>query len=129
MERSGKVLLWVLFLSILAVISATGYKFLIQKDYDFVVEASCDSNTETCFYRDCSTGDCPPNGLEYYRVFLVNAADFESCSDNSCLKECEAGLFSCQEIMCGESEEDECSIPTAPSEEEIFDTEDISEES
>ena len=48
----------------------------------------CDPTSQTCFSRDCSEGDCPPNNLENYRQFTIRARDFSRCSDNSCLKEC-----------------------------------------
>lgn len=108
MEKSTKVLLWALSLSVVAVILSTGYKFLVLKDYNFIVEAPCDPTREVCFTRDCSGGDCPPNELENYRIFAVPAGDFPKCADNSCLEECLSGLISCEEIVCGDDSEDEC---------------------
>ncbi len=111
MEASSKALLWAISLSVVAVILSTAYLFLVLKNYDFVVEASCDPAAEEgCFYRDCSTGECPPNELEYYRVFLVSAKDFDSCSDNSCLKECTEGSIRCEEVTCDAEAGDDCTI-------------------
>lgn len=110
MDKWDKIFLWVLVLSVVAVIAATAYKFLFAKDYVFVVEAPCDPTTNTCFTRNCSIEDeCPPNELGNYRMFNVKASDFGKCVDNSCSSECVSGQISCEEIMCGESEEDSCS--------------------
>jgi len=109
METSSKIFLWVIFLSVVAVIAATAYRFLWVKDYVFIVEAACDPAVEVCFYRDCDDY-CPPNGLEYYRVFEVSAADFSTCSDNSCSRECMSGSIACSEVLCDAEAEDECSV-------------------
>lgn len=94
---------------VLATLVANFYTFYFQKNYDFIVEAPCDPTTQTCFVRDCSeSSECPPNGLEQYRMFTVNAADFEKCSDDSCLYECVAGVIQCEEIFCDESGGDIC---------------------
>lgn len=105
---SHKEFLKLLLGSIVLVVVATGYKFLINKDYDFVVEAVCDPSVQTCFNRDCSEGDCPPNELEDYRQFIISASDFSKCSDNSCLEECLSKAISCEEIMCDEGAGDIC---------------------
>lgn len=118
MDTSGKVALTLLSLMVLVAILATGWLFFIKRDYDFVVEASCNPEMETCFYRDCSVeGDCPPNELEHYKVYVVNAADFRYCSDNSCAAECSSDSITCEQVVCGEAEEDECSEPASSSEE------------
>ncbi len=110
MDKSDKLFLAAIAFSTIAVIGITAYSFVYLKNYDFVTETECDPATETCFYRDCSEEDsCPPNGLENYRVFTMNARDFNTCADNSCLDECISGTILCEELMCGESEEDMCS--------------------
>lgn len=114
METSNKIFLWLIALSVVAVILSTAYKFTLQKNYDFIVEASCDPTSEACFYRNCDDEECPPNGLENYKVFLINAADFQKCSDNSCTIQCSENSISCEEIICGESEEDICSFHQTP---------------
>ena len=108
MERSSKLFLWIISLSVAAVIVATGYKFLIQKDYHFIVEAACDPSAESCYQRDCDTVECPPNELAYYKVFTVSAADFPQCSDNSCASECATGAIRCEEIACDQANGDKC---------------------
>lgn len=108
METSSKALLWAISLSVVAAISFTAYIFLVQKNYDFVVEASCDPAESTCYYRDCSTGECPPNEFEFYRTFIVPASDFEQCADNSCLTECTEETIACEEIICDPEVDEEC---------------------
>ncbi len=108
-DLPNKIFLTVITFSVIVIIFITGYRFLWLKDYNFIVEAECNPSSENCFYRDCSNeDDCPPNGLENYRVFEVLAPDFPKCSDNSCVSECVTGEVSCREIMCGDLEEDEC---------------------
>ena len=123
MERSDVVTLSLISLSVAIVLAGTAWLFLFEQHYDFVVEAACDPETETCFYRECSdlsnTGDCPPNALENYKIFYLNAADFASCQDNSCKNECETGAIECTELLCGESEEDECAVPEEEAETDV----------
>lgn len=45
-------------------------------------------------------------------MFLVAAADFPQCADNSCLNECVSGAITCEEVMCGDDEADECADKT-----------------
>ena len=126
--RGDVLFLIILGIAVLVSIGATAYKFLYINDYTVSLEAVCDSVTETCFYRNCQDGEtyCPPNELEYYRIFEVSAHDFKQCADNSCLAEGTSSSIVCEEIVCGESEEDLCSEPIEPSEtllEEGADTE------
>lgn len=108
MEVSSKVLLGAVAFSVVLTIGITAYLYLGVKDYNFVVEAHCEPSEQTCFYRDCSTGECPPNELEYYRVFEVRSGDFKNCSDNSCLYECENEKVSCEEVICSDQEDGNC---------------------
>ncbi len=108
MNTSTTTFLATISLLTIAAISATTYTFLINKDYDFIVEAPCDPAQEMCFSRDCSGGECPPNELEHYRIFTVSAEDFQRCTDDSCLQECTNQTIACTELVCGESEDDEC---------------------
>lgn len=85
------------------------YIFYYQKNYNFIVEVSCDTTEQSCFIRDCNDGECPPNELEQYRMFSLNAKDFSLCETDSCLRACLSGQITCSEILCGESEEDTCS--------------------
>lgn len=85
-------------------------KFYIDKDYTFILEASCDSSVEICYERDCSVeGDCPPNNLSEYKVYEISASDFDKCNNVGCKDECEQGIIQCKHITCGESGGDICS--------------------
>lgn len=97
--------------SILAIFVAFN-KYLVAKDYIYLVEAHCDSKTEICHTRDCSNiDDCPPNNFTDYKLFEINALDYRKCYDNSCRFKCDMGTITCIEILCGESEDDKCSEP------------------
>lgn len=113
-ETSSKVLLWTLCLSIVAVIFATAQLFLIKKNYNFTLEATCDPTEHVCFNRDCDDEECPPNALENYRIFEVKAKDFDSCSTNDCLMECESGVIQCVEIECDSEAGDICLHEPSP---------------
>ena len=75
-----------------------------------MVEAECDPTESICFYRDCSTGECPPNEFEYYQTFSVAAGDFESCADETCGFECQNGSIMCEEIICDPEAEEDCTV-------------------
>lgn len=88
------------------------YKYYVSKNYNYIVEAKCDSTNEICYTRDCSNpDDCPPNGLSRYKQYLIKAYDFAQCADNSCEEECNKGKIQCIPIPCGSSVGDECSNP------------------
>jgi hypothetical protein len=93
---------------VLSVIVSNFYKFFVIKDYDFVIEVPCDPTQSLCFFRYCDGDDCPPNNLEVYRIFSLNAADYEVCKDGTCLTECSIGKISCTETMCNEANSDSC---------------------
>jgi hypothetical protein len=102
-----------LFLAVIGIgmlvpLGAAFYKYYYLKDYDYIVETPCDSAKEICYTRDCSTGECPPNGLSEYKVFSVKAYDFPKCSNNSCKEECEKGLITCVPVPCGQSGGESC---------------------
>jgi hypothetical protein len=112
MDKSSKILLFIISITVIAVVIATAYKFVIKKDYLISIETQCNTETETCFYRDCSNSDdCPPNQLEYYKVVTLSAADIDGCLEDSCVSACASGSISCEELSCGESDEDECVSP------------------
>ncbi len=99
--------LTILFLiTFLFAVGASFYKYYYTKNYDYLVEASCDPSTEKCFHRDCSNADdCPPNGLSYFKEFYVKAYDFPKCTDDSCKTECTEREISCVPISCEYSQE------------------------
>ncbi len=97
----NSILTILFFLSFLLAIGASYYKYFYTKNYDYLVEATCDPNAGKCFYRDCENNpdSCPPNNLSYYKEYYVKAYDFPKCSDNSCQTECENGTISCKMIL------------------------------
>jgi hypothetical protein len=107
--HAGLYTLLVFLLILVSGLLGVWYHYYAVKAYDFTVEAPCDETATTCFVRDCESGDgCPPNGLAEYRVFHLMAADFESCSDDTCLAEITSGQIQAEEEICEESEESAC---------------------
>lgn len=88
------------------------YNFYFEKDFPILVEESCDPSMEQCFYRNCEDEECPPNELEYYSQYYVEASDFTSCeSTNDCNLNtlCTDNPDLCEKIECI-SGVDECYI-------------------
>ncbi len=106
-ERQPAPIHWILLFSVVVAIIVSGYKYLITKDYEFLVEAPCNSALSLCYVRDCDNDYCPPNGLSEYRVFSIPASRFKDCSDNSCANVCVAG-GPCTEAACSEEAGDSC---------------------
>jgi hypothetical protein len=107
-SRVTKTLFVIVCILTLSVVAYNFYTFSYVKNYEFIVEVPCDSS-QSCFVRYCDENEeCPPNELEQYRMFTLNASDYEKCLDGSCLNECVSGAIQCTEIVCGESEEDLC---------------------
>lgn len=117
-DRPGKIVLALLITSIGLVIFSTGYRFLWEKNYTFMVETECTVGSESCFARDCEEEECPPNGLEEYRVFNLQAKDFSACDGGSCLNVCVDGSITCEEVMCDSFAGDSCSMPSLESDTE-----------
>ena len=108
-ERRSTPLHWLLLVSVIIAILAGVYKYAIAKDYDFFVEAPCDSTTDLCYTRDCSVEDeCPPNNLSEYRVFSIPAVKFPECLNNSCENVCLTSDSPCEEVTCSEDAGDTC---------------------
>lgn len=100
-QKNHNLFLYVLLFSCLVVLIASFYSFYIRKDYNFIVETSCDNTKETCFYRDCSVeGDCPPNHLSYYNRYTIKANDFHACKDEDCTAICAEGGIACLKTEC-----------------------------
>lgn len=105
----NKIFYSVLFFLFISVVLANFSQFYQNKNYEFIVEASCDSSLEDCFIRDCSTPDeCPPNELEIYKQYSINAVNFKNCEDNSCAIFCSINTTSCTPIKCDSSIGDTC---------------------
>ncbi len=108
-NRSNAILVTLFIISFALAIGASYYRYFYTKDYDYLVEASCDPLTEGCHYRSCENADdCPPNQLSVYKVYHVNAGDFARCADNSCKQECESGAIACEPIACDADAGDTC---------------------
>ncbi len=106
----NKTLLIFFLLSFIYAIGFNLYKFYLAKNYNFIVEAACNPESETCFYRDCTDAsvDCPPNSLSFYKKFIIKAGDFDACTDNSCARECREKMIRCLPLYCDESAGDVC---------------------
>jgi hypothetical protein len=101
---------WLFIFSLFAVIGSSFYTYYYTKNFNYLLEASCDEATQVCFVRDCSNpDDCPPNGLSIYTQYAVQGHDFSKCTDDSCLDECLQGIIECEEIPCDPMAEEECS--------------------
>lgn len=96
-------------LMIIAVMAGNLYNFFYLKNYQFVIETSCQAG-ERCFIRHCGEGDeCPPNNLELYRAFSIKASDFKQCGAEGCEVLCLSGDNRCAERLCSEESGDVCS--------------------
>ncbi len=92
------LLTFLFFVFFMLALLSSYYKYYYTKNYDYLVEAKCDSQTETCSFRDCQINpdNCPPNGFSYFKSYYVKAYDFPKCSDNSCEKECTEKIIDCR---------------------------------
>ncbi len=87
-------------------IVACFYFFYFKKDFNFIVETSCDITKEECFVRDCTNPDnCPPNGLEEFKRYSLSAKDFKYCKLQDCSGVCGDGTIECRSIECNENED------------------------
>jgi len=106
-EEGGKTswFLWLIGVSCLAVIVGAFFSFYFQKDYDFIIEVSCNPIEETCFQRDCSDpNNCPPNGFSLFKRYSLRASDFQLCENEYCASACANGIIKCEQIECEENE-------------------------
>jgi hypothetical protein len=88
-------------ISILFVFLTAYTKYIFAKDYSFYIEGECDPLITTCFVRDCDEY-CPPNGLEIYSAYYIDASEFTSCTSNDCASICEnlETAHLCEQIAC-----------------------------
>ncbi|MEI8270609.1 MAG: hypothetical protein WCG45_04520 [bacterium] len=85
----------------LMVIVVNIYFLYFKKDFQFLIEVSCDKTIEQCFERDCTNlDDCPPSGLSTFKRYSLKASDFKYCANEDCKKACEGGQIKCNEIKC-----------------------------
>ena len=101
---------WVVLLAISAIaltFASSVYTHVVSEDFYYFIEATCDPEAQSCFVRDCSFEECPPNELDTYKVYKVSAALFSKCQDNECSNICpydeqciELSCHSQEEVMC-----------------------------
>lgn len=100
-KPSLNIFLYALLAGCVIAIAVSFYFFYFKKDYEFIVEVACDPRAGTCFQRDCSNpDDCPPNQLENFKRYSLNAADFSKCKDENCSLVCADGTIECKPIKC-----------------------------
>ena len=122
MEKNQKVrtdFMYILLICCLCVIAAAFYRFYFLKEFDYIVETTCDPETQECFYRDCSVeGECPPNNLSYYSQYVIRAKDFNLCENEDCTEVCINGKFICSQIQCTQDDIDSgiCLTPVTEAE-------------
>jgi|SRR3989338_3765350 len=103
---------WILIAALIIAFGTSFYKYFIQQDYNYLVEAPCDTSLNECYVRDCTTEECPPNNLSTYSHYNISAEAFKYCKDNSCTNVCKTGP--CKEIPCKSQKDIECKGPTMP---------------
>lgn len=99
---------WVLLFGCACIIAASFARYYWAEAYWFQIEAPCDSSHERCYTRDCSNGECPPNGLSTYTVLRIPATTFDTCRHDSCPRVCHTSPSPCTEIRCGTNSDDTC---------------------
>lgn len=96
---SDKNILLISILTTILVVAISVNKFYISKNYDFIVEVSCNPDIDSgCNTRDCSVEDsCPPNNFESYKQYSVPATEFPRCENEDCAELCRTTNI-CQEV-------------------------------
>lgn len=86
---TNKSFFWICIISVALVIWVGIYKYYITENYTFIVETSCNPETEECDHRDCSIEDeCPPNNWEYFKTYQMPASEFKNCKNEDCADFC-----------------------------------------
>jgi hypothetical protein len=106
----GQTIVALLFATLVFAIVMSIYIYLVKKDYDVTIELPCDPAVATCFARDCSVEECPPNELENYKQYTLKGYDFVSCEADTCEAACTSGAVACEEIKCDTEAGDSCSM-------------------
>lgn len=105
-QKSFVVKLFFIFTFLIVLFSVL--RFYVFKNYDITIEVACDPNIETCFTRDCETGECPPNNLSNYKQYIIKAFQFNRCEhDGTCAKFC-LNIRNCEPIECDTEAGDMC---------------------
>ncbi len=98
------------FISIFLVLCCAYAKYIFAKDYIFYIEGSCNPETQSCFVRNCDEY-CPPNGLDTYSAYHIQAREYLKCTSNDCASICENSVTKnvCEQITCDTGAGDSCS--------------------
>lgn len=123
MNKSGKIVLVVIILSILVVVGFKYKQFFLDKDFSVIVHASCDPATESCFRIACD-GECEESsvifsdGSPYKKIELPHSkAPMCITTDMTCLDfSCSADDTDCTTTYCADDtleEGEECVIATS----------------
>lgn len=100
-KRKNNWFIIIISLCCLAVIFSSFYFFYFKKQFNFIIEVSCDSGKEQCFNRSCAVeGDCPPNNLSVFKRYSLKASDFKYCENEDCKVACESGQIKCEPVPC-----------------------------
>ena len=100
-ENKHNIFLYFIFACCFIVIASSFYFFYLKKDFQFLIETTCDKNKEQCFERDCTNpDDCPLNGLSVFKRYSLKASDFKYCENEDCTLACETGKVKCTQIKC-----------------------------
>jgi hypothetical protein len=113
-KKSSNVRLLTVFLLCIASVLVVNYRhFFVEKNYQYLVEAPCDSSQETCFVRDCaeSPDECGVNTFSPYKEYYLSARDFSVCGTTACATECTMGEIACEPIECDATAGDSCESP------------------
>lgn len=108
MTESGRLINLIFIVSLIVVIAGALLRYNFFKEYTFTIETSCDPLVELCFSRDCASEECPPNGYDSYKVFVIPAHDYGTCVADGCLKYCQIES-KCAEVICESNNGDICS--------------------
>lgn len=125
-KRKHNIFLIILLGGVVISIVSSFYFFYFKKDFDFIVEISCDPEKEICYERDCTNpDDCPPNQLSNFKRYTLSANDFKYCKDEDCTLVCENNEIECTEVECVPDEEmgETCSVVPEEVDTEILPTE------
>jgi len=105
-DKSYNIFLYIMLGGCLVAIATSFYFFYFKKEYNFFVEAKCNPETETCFFRDCEAtpDECPPNNLSYFNQYTIKARDFKNCINEDCTEACINNLIQCVKTECTEED-------------------------
>lgn len=111
MDKSSKVLFFVIFLAILTAVGLSFYKYMVKMDYYLQIQTECNPAKERCFITECNPeedSECPENEAErrsYYKIIMKKAYLAPDCDpkDEQCPEVTCDSDSACQEIFCDET--------------------------